>query len=112
HTRSTRDWSSDVCSSDLAVDEKGAHVHDRIIDRGVLVKDPNREALASNQNLRGDDLGLQHRRRIAGRSGASTRASAASGKEERKAPEKRDRPTLTPAEDHSAGGHQDTASST
>ena len=74
---------------DRAVDKKGAHVNSRIIDRGVLVKDPNREALATNRNLRGDDLSLQRRRRGARSRGAGVSASATGRKEERRAQEKR-----------------------
>src|SRR5438309_10952439 len=82
----------------------------RIIDRGVLVEDPDGKTLGANQQLRRDNLSLEPHRRRAWSSGAGVSASAAGGKKERRAQQKRNRPRLTPAEKFSAGRPQETAS--
>src|SRR5690606_35159636 len=79
HTRFSRDWSSDVCSSDLGYDIRcpgpdaearllsGGNVQKLILAR-VLERDPR--VILANQPTRGLDVGAQaeiHRRLIAAR---------------------------------------------
>src|SRR6266496_2011164 len=42
HTRSLRDWSSDVCSSDLAPDQGGGRVHAQGLAQSIGVEGPAR----------------------------------------------------------------------
>src|SRR5205809_3597487 len=74
HTRCSRDWSSDVCSSDLLykiaslerqIDLINAGDHPRRIKRRDLVEDlPCREGTAADDTLLGNDSARSEERRV------------------------------------------------
>src|SRR5690349_23663698 len=93
HTRSLRDWSSDVCSSDLG----GAHLPRRAVAALVAVMVQERllhrmQSLAG-QPVGGDDLAavVRHREREAGEVAAAVEQHGARSEERRVGKERRAR---------------------
>src|ERR1044071_10362986 len=52
---STRDWSSDVCSSDLLVGRGGRVVHDRVVGGGVVDRRGRRGVVRSEERRGGKE---------------------------------------------------------
>ncbi len=77
-----------------ATDQKGAHMHSRVINRCVLIEDPDWETLVSRQELGPDDDSLQGRWRRGRRGTAAVGDGATGGKEERHPDDKQGRPRL------------------